>query len=285
MKEYTTVEELRQDIVDRFPKLSNRLKTVAQFVIDHESDFALETLAEISNYTGIQPSAIVRFAKEFGFDGANAMQRMFRDRLIKDNLPNNYRERAQRAQRARSNARGDDNAISGRSLLHEFIEANVSSLQQLEQSIDRESLDQVIALVAESETIHIVGFRRSFPIVTYLGYLLGKAGKRVIMIDGMAGLYREQLAASSGKDMLIAVSFTPYAEETMKACQVAHESGVKIVAISDGKLGPVSKIAEHLLVVHDAEVAGFRSLSSTLCLAQAIAVGYLFLTEKQKEAE
>ena len=276
-----SAEELREEIVGRFPELSNRLQKVARFVIDHETDFALETLAEISSYTGIQPSAIVRFAKEFGYDGASAMQRLFRERLIREQFPNNYEERAKRAKRAREYAGSGNGSSPRKSLLGELVDANMSSLQQMEGTIIPDAIDSVIAQIAKAKVVYIVGFRRSFPVAAYLSYALGKAGKRVILIDGIAGIYGEQLAASSDKDALIAVSFHSYAEETMKVCSLAAKSNVNIIAISDSKLSPISKLAKHTLIVHDADIDGFRSLSTSLCLAQAITVGYLFSMDRK----
>src|SRR3546814_1914215 len=52
-------------------------------------------LAVLADRTGVQPSAIVRFAKSFGFDGATQMQRLFRDGLLSGNATLGYSERSE----------------------------------------------------------------------------------------------------------------------------------------------------------------------------------------------
>ena len=47
-------------------------------------------LAVIAARCGVQPSAIVRFAKSFGFEGASQMQRLFRDGLLSNNAALGY---------------------------------------------------------------------------------------------------------------------------------------------------------------------------------------------------
>ena len=77
-----TADELRAAILDRYDGLSKRLQQIARYVLDEPNELALETLAVIADRSGVQPSAIVRFAKSFGFDGASQMQRLFRDGLL-----------------------------------------------------------------------------------------------------------------------------------------------------------------------------------------------------------
>src|SRR3546814_7460630 len=73
--------------------LSRRLQQIARYVLDHPNEVALETLAVIAQRADVQPSAIVRFAKGFGFAGASQMQRLFRDGLLSENAALGYGER------------------------------------------------------------------------------------------------------------------------------------------------------------------------------------------------
>ena len=82
-----TAEELRAAILVRYESLSKRLQQIARYVLDEPNAMALETLAVLAERTGVQPSAIVRFAKSFGFDGATQMQRLFRDGLLSGTAP------------------------------------------------------------------------------------------------------------------------------------------------------------------------------------------------------
>lgn len=75
-------EALRAAIAQRHAALPGRLQQVAEFVLDHPTDVALATVAEVAERTGVQPSAIVRFARALGFNGFTEMQQVFRSRLV-----------------------------------------------------------------------------------------------------------------------------------------------------------------------------------------------------------
>lgn len=274
-----TAEELRALILERYDGLSKRLKQIARFVLDQPNETALETLAVIAERTNVQPSAIIRFAKTFGFSGASQMQRLFRDGLVSGNAALNYGERVRSfAQSAETNP-----ARNPAELLSEFVGGNVLALQTLEQPATVEQVDGAIRLIQAADTIYVAGFRRSFPVASYLAYLLQQVGRRTILVDGVAGLARQQMAAIRKGDLLIGISYQPYAGETLELVERAVEQGADILAISDSLVSPIAKPATCVLQVREAEVRGFRSLAASICLAQALAIGLAFAAEEQPD--
>ncbi|KPF87209.1 iron dicitrate transport regulator FecR [alpha proteobacterium AAP38] len=272
-----TAEELRALILERYDGLSKRLKQIARFVLDQPNETALETLAVIAERTNVQPSAIIRFAKTFGFSGASQMQRLFRDGLVSGNAALNYGERVRSfAQSAATNP-----ARNPAELLSEFVGGNVLALQTLEQPATVEQVDGAIRLIQAADTIYVAGFRRSFPVASYLAYLLQQVGRRTILVDGVAGLARQQMSAIRKGDLLIGISYQPYAGETLELVERAVEQGADILAISDSLVSPIAKPATCVLQVREAEVRGFRSLAASICLAQALAIGLAFAAEEK----
>lgn len=83
----------------------------------------------------------------------------------------------------------------------------------------------------------------------------------------------EQSNLIGSDDVLIAISATPYAQETVAVVEAAAARGVPIIAITDSALSPIALHAKLSFCIHDAELRGFRSLTATLCLAQTLAVG------------
>ena len=133
-----------------------------------------------------------------------------------------------------------------------------------------------VQAIATAGTVHVVGFRRSFPVASYLAYSLLQAGKRAIFIDGVAGLAMQQVQAMADDDLLIAVSFQPYSEETVAIVDAVAVRGIQVLSISDSLVSPVAKPASHVLQVRESEVRRFRSLSASICLAQALVINFAF---------
>jgi len=271
-----TSEALRAAILERYDGLSKRLRQFARYVLDEPHDLAFETLAAMTERCGVQPSAIVRFAQSFGFEGATQMQRLFRDDLLSTHPTAAYRERV----RAFSNA-VDERPPGQDGLLAEFADGNSLALSNLPNSVSEADLASAVSLLEQAAIVYATGFRRAFPVAAYLAYSIQQAGKRTFFVDGVAGLARQQIRNMSGHDLLIAVSYSPYAEETVEAVAAAASKHAKIISITDSPVSPIAKPADVVLLVKEAEIRGFRSLSASMCLAQALMVEFAVDIERQ----
>lgn len=268
----TTAEELRAAILARYESLSKRLQQIARYVLDEPNAVALETLAVLSERMGVQPSAIVRFAKSFGFDGATQMQRLFRDGLLSGGSNLGYGERVREfAQSVEGRAVGDPGQV-----LAEFVEGNVMALKNLGNIVSPEQLSEAVQLIAKAQTVYVAGFRRSFPVAAYLAYSLHQVDKKTVFIDSLGGMARQQVHGIGKDDLLIAVSYHPYAEEAVHLIEAAVERQCRVLSISDSLVSPVAKPASLVLQVREAEIRKFRSLSASMCLAQALVISYAF---------
>ena len=276
----TTAAELREAILARYDSLSGRLRQFAHYVLDAPNDVALETLAVIAERSGVQPSAIVRFAKQFGFEGASPMQRVFRADLVAANPAAAYGERVRQTMDRLENAPCDP-----ASLLHEFAEGTDLALRQLTHTVGTVDLASAFRLLEEANTVYVVGVRRAFPVAAYLAYSLQQSSKRTVFVDGVAGLWRQQAAAIAAGDLLICVSYRPYAEETLEVVSAAHAQKAAILAITDSAVSPIAKEADTVLRVQEAEIRGFRSLAASMCLAQALVIGYAFRSNRRPRPE
>lgn len=271
-----TAEALRALILERYDSFSGRLQQVARHVLDHPDDLALETLTVIAERAHVQPSAIVRFAKALGFSGANPMQRVLRDSLLANHAALGYGERVRRFNASVSRkANGDSSELLG-----EFVEGDVMALQNLRQTLGAADVTRAIGLLDQAATVYVMGFRRSFPVASYLAYSLQQVGKRTIFLDGVGGLAAHQVRTIQPNDLLFAISYHPYAEETVRVTEDARGAGAKVLAISDSLVGPIAKSATLVLQVKDSEVRNFRSLGASLCLAQTLVVGLAFERER-----
>lgn len=255
-------DALSAAITRRYDTLSKRLRQVAHYALQNPNDMALETIAVIAARAGVQPSTLVRFAKSLGFDGFSDMQRLFRDRLV-ERMPN-YVERL----RAISAHTGD--GPSG--LLGQFSDAVSHALANLQAETDPAQLDKAVKLIAKADRVHLAAQRRSFPVASYMAYLLGRLGRPFQLIDGVGGLFREQALGMGPKDVLVAISFQDYSADVVALAQDAAVRKVPVVAITDSKLSPLIAHATVAFEVHEAEVEHFRSLGATMVLVLALLV-------------
>lgn len=255
---------LRVRLAERAPALPKRLVQIAAFALDHPDEIAFGTVSSIAEQAEVQPSALVRFAQALGYQGFSDMQEVFRSRL-RDRILN-YDERLQQL---REHAR---DSSKPNVILQGFCEASARSIAGLQEKLAPADLDRAVEQLARAETIYLVGLRRSFPIASYMAYALGKLGVRAVLVDAVGGLAAEQAGFAGPQDAVLAISFTPYASETVSLSRAAAERGVPVVAITDSPFSPLAQIGGQWIEISEANFEGFRSMAATLALAMTLTV-------------
>jgi DNA-binding MurR/RpiR family transcriptional regulator len=257
-------DALRELILSRHDKLPKRLAQVAAYALDNPDEVAFGTVASIAGNADVQPSALVRFSRAFGYQGFSELQEVFRSRLRERVL--NYEERL-----AQMRAHGIATSKSGL-VLGGFLDAAERSVATMRDKFDHDTIERAVAILARAETIYLIGLRRSFPITSYMSYAMGKLGIRNILIDALAGLGAEQAGFVTARDAVIAISFTPYASETVTLTNAAKAREAKIVSITDSLFSPIAPPSDVLLEVVEANFEGFRSMAATMSLAMTLTV-------------
>jgi DNA-binding MurR/RpiR family transcriptional regulator len=261
------LDSLRAEITAQHDGLSKRLQQIARFALLHANEMALQPIAVIAEAAKVQPSALIRFAKAFGYSGFSEMKRVFQDNLSRQTPSYNERIRLFREQ---CGMLTQPTAVD---ILQEFTAANTLALEQLQRTVSSQCLEEAIRQLARARHIHIIGMRRSYAVATYLAYSLSRTGRSARLLDGAGGLLLEQINTIESGDLLLAITSQPYAPETVKAVKQAAAKQIPIVVITDSNLSPIASYATVLFEIQDAEVRAFRSLTSSLCLAQTLVIG------------
>jgi DNA-binding MurR/RpiR family transcriptional regulator len=257
-------QALRTVIAQRAEQLPKRLMQIAGYALENPDEIAFGTVASIAASAEVQPSALVRFSRALGYQGFTDLQDVFRSRLRDRVL--NYDERL-----AQMRDHGIATSKSGL-VLDGFLEASERSIAKFREKVDHEAIDRAVGILAAADTIYLIGLRRSFPITSYMSYAMGKLGVRNILVDAVAGMGAEQASFVSRKDAALAISFAPYASETVALTGSVKSRGAKIVTITDSVFSPIAPPADVLIEVSEANFEGFRSMATTMAIAMTLCV-------------
>jgi DNA-binding MurR/RpiR family transcriptional regulator len=255
-----TLEALFQSLAERAETLPKRLRQCADYVAHHPDRVAVSTVAELAAAADVRPSAVMRFCQELGFSGFSQMQRLFREEYSRK-WPD-YSTRLQNL-RAMGESRPEV-------LLAEFVEAGRTSLERLMSTVDPEMFARAVDLLADAPLIHLVGYRRSFPVASYMAYALEKMGIPCVLHAAVGHL--PSAHAVRPKDAVIAITFAPYSAETIAFVEAARADHHPVVAITDGLSSPLQRLNVLPLLVSEVDVGAFRALSATFALAIALTV-------------
>lgn len=255
---------LKALIAERAASLPRRLTQIAAFALENPDEIAFGTVSAIAEQAGVQPSTLVRLSQALGYQGFSDMQEVFRSRL-RDRILN-YGERLEQLRQHAEETSKPNLIFQG------FCQASARSIAALGEKLDPADLDRAVDQLARARTIYLIGLRRSFPISSYMAYALGKLGIRYELVDGLGGLGHEQTGFATAKDVAVAISFTPYASETVSLVKRMAERKVPVVAITDSPLSPLASIARVWFEVQEANFEGFRSMAATITLAISLTI-------------
>jgi DNA-binding MurR/RpiR family transcriptional regulator len=271
------VRILLQRIGEEYESLSQVLQRIARYVESHSDQMALQRVQDVALHAQVQPSAVVRFAKHFGFSGYSGMREVFRaDMSAQINQNKNYQARI------RELVAHSDRPLTGAEISRSYIGGAISGMQELQQQLGRSAMiDDAVELLVRAPALWVAGTNRAFPVASYLAYALQHTDKPVHWVAGIGAMYTAELRALRDTDVLIAISFAPYGKETLAAVETALEKGAKVLALTDTHLSPLAKRAQVSLVIPESSVFGFRSLSNTMVMAQSLFVALAYRLELQ----
>lgn len=257
--------DLKDTILARYDKLSKRLQQVARYLLDNGNNVAIDTASSIAEKLNVSPSTLIRFANEFGFSGFNEIKQIFRQHYMETTA--NYTERARLLR-----SPNDDLPEKPHDILKISSVVNSQALNQLQSYVTNEQLNQAINLIKQAENIYVVGVRRSFSLAAYTVYALRHLGLKAHLMDGIGGMYIEQLNMCTNKDTVITISYAPYAEEVLDIVNEGAKLGVKHITITDSQVSPLVAFSDVNFIVRESQLNGFRSQIASMSLIQSLII-------------
>ncbi|QYK41110.1 MAG: MurR/RpiR family transcriptional regulator [Paracoccaceae bacterium] len=257
-----TFDALRHRIRNRFSDLSPHLQRIARSALDEPSVFALSTTSTIAGLLQIQPSTLIRFAKEFGYAGFSDLQKVFRQRLI-EGTPN-LRDRVDTSIAERTSP------PDAAEVLRTCVEAQIAALRDLSRTCPPEDFAAALDLLRGARHVYIAGLRRSHPIASYLSYGLLRLERPCSLLDFGGGMAGPQLGTMSGSDLLVAIAFPPFSQPVVDVVMDAYVSGRNILAITDSTASPLARHASVALLVEAVAPSQLQPISGAIGLVQAL---------------
>ncbi|MDT8855083.1 MurR/RpiR family transcriptional regulator [Paracoccaceae bacterium Fryx2] len=272
-----TAAEFQTLLVQGRDRFTPRMLEAGAYVVENPKEVAFSAVAVLAQQSGIASTSFVRLAQAMGFSGFSEMQALFREPLRRV-YPSSLEERIRHSQGEQVIPDPSDVAAIGRS----FAQANIASLTHLADRLAAMPLEAAIDLVLGARIVHVIGVDRSFAVASYLSYALNRAGLQSFQITGLGSAIADHGALMAPDDLLIAISFPPYAAETVAITRQVHARGNPVLAITNSTVSPITEGARQVLFVNDAELHGFRSLTALMSLVQTLMMGIAF--RKRHEA-
>lgn len=269
-------DSLRHVVQARYDALSPHLQRLARLALEDPNAFALQTVTSLATVAEVQPSTLIRFAKEFGYSGFSEMQKVFKLRLI-EGAPA-YREQIYR-HRAQLESAAEDDPMA---ILAEFTDASILCLERLKETVSPGDLTRAIEMLHGAGHIYVIGQRRAFPIAAYLAYGLVRLEYRCQLLDFVGGMVPQQAATMRPDDLLVAVAFAEYTPAVVEVVRDADIRGVPTLTITDVPTSPLARHGRVHFCVDDADIHRFRPVAGSMSLAQSLIIALSYYRDACK---
>lgn len=252
-------------------KFSKGQKQIARYIIEHYDKAAFMTASRLGQTVGVSESTVVRFATELGYDGYPHLQRALQE-MIRNKLTAVQRMEV------------TNDRMGNRDVLQSVLTTDIDKIRMTLDEVDREAFQGSVDAILRARRIYILGVRSSSALAAFLGFYFSLLFDNVRLLQGNGGSeVFEQLLHVAPEDVFIGISFPRYSKRTLSAMKYSKDHGAQVIALTDSRLSPLTRYADHVLIAKSDMASFVDSLVAPLSVLNAliVAVGM----GKKKEIE
>jgi DNA-binding MurR/RpiR family transcriptional regulator len=234
--------------------LSPSQDAIADCLRANLNEAAFWGVEELARESGTCVATVVRFAKKLGYKGYLEMRK-----ALVQGAKKTWR-------------RGDQLLDAPAEAAATLLEVGLRDIRNIElvmKAVTEDLLQGAVQLLRSSRMRLAIGDGVSALMTRQLAYLLINTG--LPTLEGSPADFATQVGALGPKDLLIAISITPYTTETLDATAYARKRGIKVLAFTDAPSAPISRLATLTLPIPGRNLLFSHSMASFGVLAHALA--------------
>lgn len=240
--------------------LSPSHRRVADVVLDQPLRVATMRMEDLAEIAGVSVATTNRFARALGYDG----YAQFRADLVLS-----FEAALAPVAKASAAALAHDSAAT---VLADALAQTAANVAMTRQTLDAAQCERAVAAILGARRVFIAGFGSS----AWLGGLLQRKldlyCDQVHLLASVEGATfgARSLGRAGPGDLLIAIAFPRYLNDTVRLAQMGHAAGATGLAITDGPKSPLVAFAD-LTLYATADSRHFANCeASALALIEAL---------------
>jgi DNA-binding MurR/RpiR family transcriptional regulator len=236
------------------------LSRMGRMVLAHPFRAATLSIEEFAREVGVSVATANRFARVLGFAGYPQFRAQLARGLESVLAPvESLRTSLQQP------------ASSPEAMLAALQESR-TNLECTAQALQEGAAEQAVELLAGAEQVFTLGFGSSAYLAGLLQHELEPYAQRVTCLAQAGGPTHaaRQLVKCGAKDVLIALAFPRYVQDTIELARLAREQGMKVLALTDAMTSPLVPLADVVLMAQVRRQAASTSNATVLALCEAL---------------
>ena len=267
------MNDLMNRIQCNLPEFSKGQRLIARYITEHYDKAAFMTASRLGATVGVSESTVVRFATELGYDGYPHLQKTLQEMI---------RNRLTAVQRMEVT----NDRMGNRDVLQTVLSADVEKIRMTLDEIDREAFQSAVEAISNANRIYILGVRSSSALANFLGFYFSLIFDNVKLVNTntVSEIFEQVLRVGKG-DVFIGISFPRYSKRTLSAMKYSKDQGAQVIALTDSRLSPLARYADHVLVAKSDMASFVDSLVAPLSVLNALIVAVGMNRQQEIEDE
>ncbi|AOB30636.1 transcriptional regulator [Bordetella sp. H567] len=257
---------IAERIANAQPAFSRTQHRLAEYVLAHQFRAATMTIDEFAAANQVSVATANRFARALGLPGYP----QFRAELARG-----FESALAPVEKLRTRLA---HPASAAEVFAATLQEDIRNAQRTLQSLDAPACERAVDAILGARRVYIVGFGAS-------GFLAGMLHRALFMhcdvVESLAGPGGVSQAARriprmTGQDLVVAIAFPRYLNDTVTLAKAARAAGVPVLALTDKPTSPLAPAASVALYAHTERQLSPNSEAAALSVIEALGAAVAF---------
>lgn len=239
-------QSLSETLREHYPQFSAGQRRVADFLTASPDEAQFLTAKQLAGRCGFSESGIVRFAQLLGFSGYPALRRAVRS---------SFRMFANHSTLLTSGTRA---LAAEPDLIEEIARRDARLIHETAARLDRRVLERAATTLLAASEVYVVGHRASYSLAEYFASALRQGIGVGLPLAFGSGMVYDIIGSARVDSVMVAVSITPYSQQTVDMLVAARARGLERIVITDHPLGMPARLANEV-ILFETEIHAFTS--------------------------
>jgi DNA-binding MurR/RpiR family transcriptional regulator len=255
--------------------LTRAQKKIAEYFLTNQLMLCQKSLRQVADEIGVSDTSVLRFVREIGYDGYNALKNDLHIKISERMSENASRTSlSSRIDKSSSLPINQNIADTFSQMMHDSIEI---SFRQNNMAV----YDQFVEQLTIAHHKYIVGFRGCNGTAHYFARTLRYVIDGVVEVSSANEDTFGALQSINENDILILFAFSRYYKIDTQICKMAQERKAKIFVLTDNLFSPMATYADNLIVVETTSMSFNNSMIPIIFICEYITT--LLCRQKDKE--
>ncbi|WP_250502869.1 MULTISPECIES: MurR/RpiR family transcriptional regulator [unclassified Caballeronia] len=261
-------------IAAAMPTLTPIHRRMGAFVLANLFRSATMRIDELAGAVGASVATANRFARALGFSGYPA----FREALVRG-----FEATIAPVERLRTAL---ESPASGAEVFDASLAQAAANLRLAQTSVDGARAEAIVDTILAAPRVFVIGYGASAFLAGLMEHGLTPYCANVqslALMGGPSHAARRLFTASRG-DVLVAIAFPRYVDDTITLARLARDHGLRVVALTDSAASPLAQVADLVLAIRAERRLAANCDTAVLAVIEALCDAVAHRAKRSVEA-